>query len=297
MSVATPTSHFQRKGTRKVPDRGLGHIQEQVILVLACLMSLALPAMAAPLAVPNDGTATYILLQRHDLAGSATLLVRRVGADGVSYFERRFDCQTRIMSASGSGDSLQAVRRSKGGPFRVPIAEGSVDHDLWKEACAGQTPKQKRMAEHMAEDGKRMLLERRIQELRPRRRERPLRSTNIDDREVVEIQSVMADFFPGAIVNIGGVVSGCPCEDGASCSAQVWVAAYTPEKTLGLLLSRISGSGHVGPVQNWWLDYEALHTGRSRLSNSEEDALTDRFPKCAAQPSIPADAGGARPRP
>ena len=45
------------------------------------------------------------------------------------------------------------------------------------------------------------------------------------------------------IVNISGVVEGCPCEDGSTCTDQVWILASRPNQTVGLLLSKVGGTG------------------------------------------------------
>lgn len=123
---------------------------------------------------------------------------------------------------------------------------------------------------------------------RPARREGPLREDNITDVEVREIQEVMASLAPGAIVNISGVVTGCPCEEGGGCTDQVWVVANRPERSRGLQLSRISGHWTVGPVQQWWLDYERLQTQRPKASDQQawgnylaaQDKLEQRYPTC-----------------
>lgn len=152
---------------------------------LTCLMSLAASATGAPLAISSDPTAKYFLLEDRGGAGWVTLLIERVGPGGVRYFWRGYDCRDRTVNYAGEADSLQALRHSKTGPFRVRVADGTVDHDLWIEACEVlQTPEQMRMGERMAADERRMDLEVRIRKIRPHRRDSPLRSTNISDDEV-----------------------------------------------------------------------------------------------------------------
>jgi len=134
------------------------------------------------------------------------------------------------------------------------------------------------------------LAQRRIQvaATQPVRRDGPLRAENITDEEVREIQAAMSSLFPGAIVNIGGVVTGCPCEEGGGCTDQVWVVAYRPERSRGLQLSRISGHWIVGPQQQWWLDYERLEGAYRKISDrkalqdylAEQDKLYERYPSC-----------------
>lgn len=135
----------------------------------------------------------------------------------------------------------------------------------------------------------------RAEQIPPRRRESPIREDNITDKEVEEIQSVMAQVQPGSIVNIGTVVTGCPCEDGLKCSAQVWVVANRPKVSVGLLLSRIDGRWMIGPVQQWWLDSASLEARRDSYDPiyaffEAEDALLERFPACAYKKADPEDA-------
>jgi hypothetical protein len=121
----------------------------------------------------------------------------------------------------------------------------------------------------------------------PSRRDGPLRKTNISDQEVREIQAVAATVSPGAIVNISGVVTGCPCEDGPACTDQVWVVAYRPDQSRGLQLSKISDHWTIGAVQQWWLDRDSLFARRLRgeLSWKEfvaaHETLQGRLPQCS----------------
>ena len=81
---------------------------------------------------------------------------------------------------------------------------------------------------------------------RPVRIDGPLRYENISDIEVREIETATRKVYPGAIVNISGVTTGCPCEDGPTCTDQVWIVAYRPERIKGLMLSRIDGRWGIG---------------------------------------------------
>ena len=85
-----------------------------------------------------------------------------------------------------------------------------------------------------------------------------LREQNVNDVEVREIVSAVKEINPGSIVNIDGVKSDCPCEDGPGCTAQVWVVAYQPQQSDGYVLSKIDGNWIIGPVQKWWLKFHYL---------------------------------------
>ena len=141
-------------------------------------------------------------------------------------------------------------------------------------------------------------IERRIHETRPARRDGPLREDNISDNEVREIQAIVLRVMPGSILNISGVVVGCPCEEEAACTDQVWIVAHRPELTKGLQLSRIAGRWTIGRVQQWWLDLENLGAEPRRPAPTAayweaRSRLFDRFPVCAAD--SPAAASAAPP--
>jgi hypothetical protein len=109
---------------------------------------------------------------------------------------------------------------------------------------------------------------------RPKRVDGPLREENISDREVLEIEAVMAEKFPGSIVNISGVVDGCPCADGVLCDSQVWVVAHQVSRNNGLMLSRIGANWRVGPLQQWWIRYDRI---RSLINKALASNEADRF--------------------
>jgi hypothetical protein len=139
-------------------------------------------------------------------------------------------------------------------------------------------------AQTFLSDQRRYRVETRIRETRPNRRDGPLRKANLSDDEAREIQAVMAHVYPGAILNISGVVTGCPCEEGRSCSEQVWVVPHNARNTDGALLSRMSGRWAVGPIQKWWLDKARIEADHHlTLSQRDEalDSLWEQFPACA----------------
>ena len=133
-----------------------------------------------------------------------------------------------------------------------------------------------------------------IYRTKPVRLDGPLREINISDVEVREIEAITKSRYPGAIVNISGVTTGCPCEDGPKCEDQVWVVAHRAGRSVGLQLSRIDARWQIGPVQRWWLQYSKLQSRMSaarRAANKEplltltelwavEQQLFESFPRC-----------------
>jgi hypothetical protein len=148
-----------------------------------------------------------------------------------------------------------------------------------------QTDQENRRAAFRAKYERIFLIEKRMSEVQPERRDVPVRSDNIRDQEVKEVQRATSEIVPGALLNIGTVVTGCPCEDGADCTDQVWVLASRRETSRGVLLSKIKGHWAVGAVQAWWLRYEKLQASRHSFPSSwkyseAEDELKLQFPTC-----------------
>jgi hypothetical protein len=124
-------------------------------------------------------------------------------------------------------------------------------------------------------------------ELRPRRRDTPLRELNISDDEVREIEAIARRQLLSSMLNISPVVSGCACEEGPFCTDQVYVVATTADGTLGLQLSRIRNAWVIGPVQQWWDRFAALEKRGAKMDFADffdaRNALLHEFPMCVGK--------------
>jgi hypothetical protein len=121
---------------------------------------------------------------------------------------------------------------------------------------------------------------------------RSLRQDNISDEEVREVQRASLEVYPDFIVNISSVTEGCDCEDGATCTAQVWLALYRADQTRSLVLSKVDGHWKIGAVQGWWNRYNAHQAARPLSRNAEwlpwqqeNQRLLDSFPACPLAPA------------
>ena len=167
------------------------------------------------------------------------------------------------------------------------------------------TPQQYRMMmedmEYWQQQWKRYLaIRQRVEALNPGRRDSPLRDLNITDVEVREVQGIAARYLPRALVNISPVVTDCPCEEGAACTAQVYVLATAKEKTTGLQLSRSNEHWDVGVVQKWRFRWDAVQrqdTGNAFLDyylwEKAHNDLLEEFPMCVAPRARPTESAVA----
>jgi hypothetical protein len=134
-------------------------------------------------------------------------------------------------------------------------------------------------------------IEGRARQVYPGRRDTPLRLLNITDEEVREVQAIAREYEMPELMNISPVVTGCPCEEGGSCTEQVYIVSRIGERTRGLQLSRHQNLWTVGAVQKWWLEYASLLARARDMSYFEFQELRAlkllEFPVCTKPGNTP----------
>jgi hypothetical protein len=134
---------------------------------------------------------------------------------------------------------------------------------------------------------KEMEIVRRAYELRPSRRDEPLRYVNLSDNEMREIQDVAQKYLTKTMLNVSPVIEGCPCEEGPMCTDQVYVVTFASEQAKGLQLSRVKGTWQIGVVQQWWTKFDALVARSSkadyRVLQRQKSELLREFPTCVGE--------------
>jgi len=155
--------------------------------------------------------------------------------------------------------------------------------------AAAQSPSDEREQERAYRD-RMEAIQLRAWDLRPRRRDTPMRELNISDNEVREIEMIARRYVVKSMLNISPVIAGCSCEEGPLCTDQVYVVATTPDRTLTLELSRIRNAWVVGPVQRWWWQYDALQKRMFKMDFraflDAENQLLLEFPMCIGRDEI-----------
>ena len=139
-----------------------------------------------------------------------------------------------------------------------------------------------------------MELEGHARYLFPRRRDAPLRALNMTGEEVREVELIARKYDMPELVNISPVVTGCPCEEGGSCTEQVYITSRVNDSMVSLQLSRRKNLWTVGPVQKWWLEYAALKERENDMPWTDfQDAraqLLLSLPMCTHAPKLDAPA-------
>lgn len=159
---------------------------------------------------------------------------------------------------------------------------------LLAASASAQAPRSKAESDtYRAQLHKQMRIDERARELRPQRRDEPLRYLNISDNEIREIQLVAEKYLPKVLLNISPVVTGCPCEEGPQCTDQVYIVAETAQSSKGLQMSRIRNAWVVGNVQQWWMKRDALNdefkkVGFEKYQEKIAELYRD-FPTCVGE--------------
>lgn len=152
-------------------------------------------------------------------------------------------------------------------------------------ASAQSSPEQ--FAQWEAYYGRLWAIEKRAEELQPRRRDTPMRELNISDNEMREIEAIAQQSLLKSMLNISPVVVGCACEDGPMCTDQVFVVATTPTQTVSVQLSHIRNAWVVGPVQKWWTRFSELKARQPDMDYREfidaRRRLLLDFPMCVGK--------------
>lgn len=85
--------------------------------------------------IPSDPSAQYFVMEKGGNKINPTLTIGRLGSSGTSYAKRIFDCNNETVKYLGTGDSLDAMEKSKPDPKMAPIVTGSIAYYQWQYAC------------------------------------------------------------------------------------------------------------------------------------------------------------------
>lgn len=114
------------------------------------------------------------------------------------------------------------------------------------------------------------------------------REQNLTDEEVREIEGLVAERYPGAMIMIGGSTEGCKCEEGPECTSQVVVAGRLDGESYEISLSKV---GQDWEISKEWrtrdriekLIDQYLETGDSNFTLQARDLyeqLTEQINEC-----------------
>jgi hypothetical protein len=263
-------------------------------LLTALLIALATPIAAADMSFPVD---TGTLVEVRSIEGLPTdvkkiLGRQKTGVDGIADKWEKFNTTDVIYDqlpmrrfiAGGSGPSSAVVAYEQGGRgYSIQAAAFALERSGWIKVGQWTLHENPYTLRGLVDFVDSQQSPNRPVIMRPVRRDGPLRELNVSDEEVREMQSIALNVFPGAIVNISGVVSGCSCEEGSSCSDQVWIVAHRTGHSQGLQLSRVNGRWGIGVVQQWWLNFEELQVVRLTAPEVYDEALHnlyESYPAC-----------------
>jgi hypothetical protein len=273
------------------------HRPQSVAAFLAgALVLLAASVLAADTELPFDSGS---LVQVPTLAGlpkdvTAILGWHKTGTEGMADANEKFNAADVVDShlpqrrflIGGASHTAALVAYEQGGPSLTTHAVAfTTGNSGWIKVGEWTLDKRPYSLHAVATilESKHHPHINRIWQTQPRRRDGPLRELNLSDNEVREIQALAFQIYPGSILNISGVVTGCPCEEGPMCTDQVWIVAHSAGQINGLQLSHVGGSWTIGVVQRWWSDYQRLldnPTLHRKTWYTEVEEMQNKFPAC-----------------
>ena len=263
-------------------------------LLAVLLIPLATPLVAADVPFPVDTRSLLEVISIEGLPADVKQILgcQKTGVEGIADKWERFNATDVIYNefpmrrsvAGGAGPSSAVVAYEQGGRgYSFLAAAFALEASGWTKVSEWTLRENPHTLHRLLELVDSQHYPSRATLMRPVRRDGPLRELNVSDQEVREIQSIALAVLPGSIVNISGVVTGCPCEEGSACSDQVWVVAHRPGHSQGLELSRVNGHWGISVVQQWWLNFEELQAVRATSPSTYTQALQnlyDSYPAC-----------------
>ena len=102
--------------------------------ILACSFALA---AEYPIDIKTDlKNSKFYIVEKGGTPSTPTLVVKRVSGTVARYSTREFDCKARTVKTLGRGASLEELAKSEPEKESYPVAEGSIDDQLARHACA-----------------------------------------------------------------------------------------------------------------------------------------------------------------
>jgi hypothetical protein len=92
------------------------------------------PSLLA-LSVPSDPHAQIYVLEKGEQGNERTIVTKRVGSSGTSFSKRLYNCKDNTVKYLGSGDSVEAMARSRADAAMGSVQEGSIAYYVGLQAC------------------------------------------------------------------------------------------------------------------------------------------------------------------
>ncbi|WP_200784207.1 hypothetical protein [Klebsiella quasipneumoniae] len=108
---------------------------KKTVFIVTMMASASAFCTPYNLHVPSDPKAKYTVLETGTSGDLKTIVTKREGKAGISYSQRAYDCQHRLVKYLGSGESIEQMKSSKPDEKLAPITEESIAWYVGQEAC------------------------------------------------------------------------------------------------------------------------------------------------------------------
>ncbi len=96
------------------------------------------PNEGTPIVITSD-TAKYFVLEKNMKVNNnknlRSIVTKRVGSSGVTYSKRLYDCKNNTVKYLGTGNSIEAMNKSKEDAKMSPILNGSIAYEIGLIIC------------------------------------------------------------------------------------------------------------------------------------------------------------------
>lgn len=117
----------------------------KVLIVLSILVILSVNLFSnmneegTPIVIKSD-IGKYFILEKNLKVNSnkdlRSIVTKRVGSSGTTYSKRLYDCKNNTVKYLGTGDSIDAMNKSKEDANMSPIFTGSIAYEVGLIICS-----------------------------------------------------------------------------------------------------------------------------------------------------------------
>lgn len=110
-----------------------------VFVILSVNMFADINNEGTPITINSD-IAKYFVLEKNLKVNTnknlRSIVTKRVGSSGTTYSKRLYDCKNNTVKYLGTGDSIDAMNKSKEDTNMSPIVTGSIAYEVGLIICS-----------------------------------------------------------------------------------------------------------------------------------------------------------------
>lgn len=109
-----------------------------IFVVLSVNLFADINNEGTPITINSDSAKYFVLEKKFNVNSNKNLrsiVTKRVGSSGTTYSKRLYDCKNNTVKYLGTGDSIEAMNKSKEDANMSPIFTGSIAYEVGLIIC------------------------------------------------------------------------------------------------------------------------------------------------------------------